>query len=110
MGKSCAMILLLTGAALAQSAGGNYTGSIKGKLFRDLSTQSHGVYEVRPNQPFSVRFHTKDGVLNAVPAVCAIPLLEVTAWNVDPGIFVKHPLNASGDRGITVSTMPVCAR
>jgi hypothetical protein len=113
MSKSFPIFLLLAGSAFGQGngpnhLGSNYLGSIKGKLFRDLSSNPRGLFEHRPNQNFRILFATKESALNDTRPTCAIRLLEVPAKVVAPGMILRQSGGDSGDTGIFVSTLPTC--
>jgi hypothetical protein len=116
MGKSFAILLLLAGAALAQSPGGNYRGSLKWKLFRDLSTNRHGLFEGRADMAPRVLLAPNDVHVPGTSANCVVGLVEVppgekvvSRGDMDRGMIITPPPGNSGDPGIVIApTLPTC--
>ena len=109
MGKSAAIFLLLAGATFAQSAGGNYTGAIKGKLFRDLSSNPQGLFERRPNQSFRVELSHRDTQVPGTSANCVVGLVEVPLGKGDPAMMMRPQSGTNVDHSIViVPALPTC--
>jgi hypothetical protein len=108
MRNSLAIFLLFASVTFAQGDGLNYMGSIRGKLFRDLSSNRQGLFESRPNQTFHYMFAPKQAALTQTPVACAIRLVEVPVKDIDPGFILKQSGRESGDSGIFMPARPIC--
>ena len=109
MGKLCAIFVLLAGSALAQNSGGNYSGAIRGKLFRDLSSNPQGLFEKRPNQAFRVQLTPNQVTVPGTTANCVVGLVEVPLGRGDQGMMVRPQGSGAVDHGIVIApTLPAC--
>ena len=116
MGKSFAILLLLAGAALAQSPDGNYRGSLKWKLFRDLSTNRHGLFEGRADMAPRILLAPKEVRVPGTSANCVVGLVQVplgervvSRGDLDSRTIITPPPGNSGDPGMVIApTLPTC--
>ena len=109
MKNTLALFLLFAGAAFAQTGGANYWGTIKPKLFRDLSSNYRGLFEHVPNQATRILYAKKETVVPGTTANCVVGLIEVPLRHVDTGMLIPLPPDNAPDPGIVIApTLPTC--